>query len=108
MAETLTYDPGTDTVSTSENLTPDEQDSLQLGEKMQADQEQLLAGKYKNAEDLEQAYVELQKKLGEKGDETSETTGDTKPTDSEEDTEETKEATEDSPAVALINEASAE
>ena len=108
MAETLTYDPGTDTVSTSENLTPDEQDSLQLGEKMQADQEQLLAGKYKNAEDLEQAYVELQKKLGEKGDETSETTGDTKSTDSEEDTEETKEATEDSPAVALINEASAE
>ena len=108
MAETLTYDPGTDTVSTSENLTPDEQDSLQLGEKMQADQEQLLAGKYKNAEDLEQAYVELQKKLGETGDETSETTGDTKPTDSEEDTEETKEATEDSPAVALINEASAE
>ena len=108
MAETLTYDPGTDTVSTADNLTPEEQNSLEVGEQLQVDQEQLLAGKYKNAEELEQAYVELQKKLGEKGDETSETTGDTKPTDSEEDTEETKEATEDSPAVALINEASAE
>jgi hypothetical protein len=108
MAETLTYDPGADTVSTSENLTPDEQDSLQVGEQMQAEQEQLLAGKYKNAEDLEQAYVELQKKLGEKGDETSEATGDTEPTDSEESTEEKEEAQENSPAVSLITEASAE
>jgi len=108
MAETLTYDPGTDTVSSEDNLTPEEQDSLQVGEKLQAEQEQLLAGKYKNAEDLEKAYVELQKKLGEKGDETSETTGDTEPTDSEESTEETEEAKENSPAVALINEASAE
>jgi len=65
MAETLTYDPGTDTVSTEENLTPDEQDSLQVGEQMQNQQEQLLAGKYKNAEDLEQAYISLQKKLGD-------------------------------------------
>ena len=87
MAETLTYDPGTDTVSTEDNLTPDEQDSLQVGEKMAEEQASLLAGKYKNAEDLEKAYVELQKKLGEKGDETSETTGDTEPTNSEENTE---------------------
>ena len=108
MAETLTYDPGTDTVSSENNLTPDEQDSLQVGEKMVEEQAELLAGKYKNAEDLEKAYVELQKKLGEKGDETSETTGDTEPTDSEESTEETEEAKENSPAVALINEASAE
>lgn len=108
MAETLTYDPGTDTVSTENNLTPDEQNSLEVGEQLQADQEQLLAGKYKNAEELEQAYVELQKKLGEKGDETSETTGDTEPSDSKEDTEEAKETKEDSAAVTLINEASAE
>ncbi len=105
---TLTYDPGTDTVSSENNLTPDEQDSLQVGEKMVEEQAELLAGKYKNAEDLEKAYVELQKKLGEKGDETSETTGDTEPTDSEESTEETEEAKENSPAVALITEASAE
>ena len=108
MAETLTYDAGTDTVSTENNLTPEEQDSLQVGEQLQANQEQLLAGKYKNAEDLEKAYVELQKKLGENSDETSETTGDTDAVDEEETSEETKEATKDSPAVALINEASAE
>ena len=104
----MTYDAGTDTITTSENLNEDEKDSLIVGEQMQEEQEQLLAGKYKNAEDLEKAYVELQKKLGDKGDETSETTGDTEPTDSKEDTEETEEAKEDSPAVALINEASAE
>ena len=75
MAETMTYDAATDTVTTSDNLNADEQDSLAVGEQMQADQEQLLAGKYKNAEDLEKAYVELQKKLGGESDEASETTG---------------------------------
>ena len=104
----MTYDAGTDTVTTADNLNAEEKDSLIVGEQMEAEQEQLLAGKYKNAEDLEKAYVELQKKLGETGDETSETTGDTDAVDTEETSEETKEATEDSPAVALINEASAE
>ena len=66
MAETMTYDAGTDTVSTSENLTPDEQDSLQVGEAMEEQQESMLAGKYKNAQELENAYIELEKKLGEK------------------------------------------
>jgi hypothetical protein len=75
MAETMTYDPGTDTVTTENSLTPDEQESLQVGEEMQAQQEQLLAGKYKNAEELERAYVELQGKLGEKNTETGESTG---------------------------------
>jgi hypothetical protein len=45
-------------------LNADEQDSLQVGEQMQEDQEQMLAGKYKNAQELESAYLELQKKLG--------------------------------------------
>jgi len=62
----MTYDAGTDTVSTSENLTPDEQDSLQVGEAMEEQQESMLAGKYKNAQELENAYIELEKKLGEK------------------------------------------
>ena len=56
MADTLTIkqdDQSTDV----ENLTTEEQDSLQVGEKMAEQQEQLLAGKYKNAEDLEKAYV---------------------------------------------------
>ena len=64
MAETMTYDAGTDTVSTSENLTSDEQDSLQVGEAMEEQQESMLAGKYKNAQELENAYIELEKKLG--------------------------------------------
>ena len=33
---------------------------------MAEEQGELLAGKYKNAEDLEKAYIELQKKLGDK------------------------------------------
>ena len=61
MSETLTVN----NEPNSEVLSAEEQDSLQLGEEMQAEQEQLLAGKYKNAEELEQAYVELQKKLGD-------------------------------------------
>ncbi len=109
MAETMTYDPGTDTVTTENSLTPDEQDSLQVGEQMQEQQEQLLAGKYKNAEDLEKAYVELQKKLGGEGTEDSETTGESEDTpDDGETSEETEEAKEDSPALALVNEAAAE
>ena len=70
----MTYDPGTDTVTTENSLTPDEQESLKVGEAMQEQQEQLLAGKYKNAEDLEKAYVELKRKIGEKNSEDSEST----------------------------------
>ena len=67
MAETQTfsYQPETTTETAPDNLTPEEQDSLAVGEKLQAEQEGLLAGKYKSAEELEKAYVELQKKLGE-------------------------------------------
>ena len=46
-------------------LNSDEQESLQIGEEMAQEQESKLAGKYKNAEELEAAYIELQKKLGE-------------------------------------------
>jgi len=108
MAETLTINTEAESATSIDNLTPDEQDSLQVGESMQAEQEQLLAGKYKNAEDLEKAYVELQKKLGGQGDETSETTRDTDAVDEEETSEEKEKASEDSPAVTLINEANEE
>ena len=64
MSETLTVN---DTPQ-QEGLNAEEQDSLQVGEEMAEQQGELLAGKYKNAEELEQAYVELQKKLGEKDD----------------------------------------
>ena len=63
MSETLTMD---ETQVDKPELTPEEQDSLQVGEAMTAQQDKLLAGKYKNAEELEKAHLELQKKLGEK------------------------------------------
>ena len=69
MAETLTYDSGTDTVTdgSGTELTPAEQDSLAVGEALVESQDKLLAGKYEDAQALEKAYIELQKKLGEDG-----------------------------------------
>ena len=64
MAETLSYQPETTTETIATNLTPEEQENLEIGEKLQGEQEQLLAGKYKDAAELEKAYIELQKKLG--------------------------------------------
>ena len=71
-------------------LTADEQESLAIGEEMQEAQDQRLAGKYKNAEELEAAYLELQKKLGspDKGETTEES--------KEETTEEVEESPPDS------------
>tara|TARA_X000001036_G_scaffold74846_1_gene66375 strand:+ start:182 stop:943 length:762 start_codon:yes stop_codon:yes gene_type:complete len=65
--QTLTMEESQNT----EVLTEEEQDSLEVGEKMEAEQEQLLAGKYKDPKDLEIAYKELEKKLGEKSEEVS-------------------------------------
>lgn len=99
MAETLTYD----NTPNAEVLTEEEQDSLAVGEELVEQQEQLLAGKYKNAEDLESAYLELQKKLGSDDGENLE--GE----ESEEEGEGVDEEVPDaSPAVSLIEEASAE
>ena len=69
MSETLTVTDveSTQTAEVVSNLTPDEQDSLKVGEEIQEQQEQLLAGKYTNAQELEKAYINLQKKLGEDG-----------------------------------------
>ena len=104
----MTYDAGTDSITTEDNLNEAEQESLQVGEAMVAEQEQLLAGKYKNAEDLEKAYVELQKKLGGEGTEDSKPTGEAEVSETDEVSEEKEETTEDSPALALVNEAAAE
>ena len=59
---TLTYDP---TEQGEGELSTEEKESLEVGEKLAEQQEQMLAGKFKNAEELEQGYIELQKKLGE-------------------------------------------
>ena len=44
----------------------EELDSLQRGEQAMAEQQEMLAGKFKDAEELEKAYIELQRKLGAK------------------------------------------
>jgi len=62
MAETLTMESNVEKTSV-ENLSAEEQDSLKVGEQMQEAQDNLLAGKYKNAEELEKGYLELQQKL---------------------------------------------
>ena len=105
MAETLTIDPNAPAEIVGQEagveLTSDEKDSLELGEKMVQQQEELLAGKYKNAEELEKAYVELQSKLGEKKEDSEET-------ETTAEKEEEPEKAEVSPAVSLLNEANEE
>ena len=107
MAETLTVDTTPQTETLGESLTADEQDSLAVGEQLVEQQEQLLAGKYKDAEALEKAYVELSKKLGEKSDaDTAEPEAEIEKVE-EESTE--KETPKDiSPAAELITSASDE
>jgi len=70
-------------------LNSDEQESLAIGEEMANDQETMLAGKYKNAEELEAAYIELQKKLGDSSDKEEDTP-------EEEDSEEEEEEADES------------
>ena len=69
MAETLSYQEPQN-VTTMDNLSAEEQDSLAVGEQLSEQQDQLLAGKYKNAQELEKAYIELQGKLGENKEDT--------------------------------------
>ena len=70
MTEKLTYDP---TPADAPEFTADEQDSIAVAEKLGEQESELLAGKYENAEQLEEAYLELQKKLGS-NDEAEDTT----------------------------------
>ena len=101
MAETLSYDNTPET----EVLTQEEQNSLEVGEKLVAEQEGLLAGKYKNAEDLEAAYLSLQKKLGQEEEEVDYESSDE---GYEEEEGADEEVSENAPAISLINEASDE
>ena len=73
MTEKLTYDP---TPADAPEFTEDEQDSLAVAEKLGQEESELYAGKYQSAEELEEAYINLQKKLGssDEDDEVEETT----------------------------------
>ena len=73
MTEKLTYDP---TPADAPEFTEDEQDSLAVAEKLGQQESELYAGKYQSAEELEEAYIDLQRKLGssDEDDEVEETT----------------------------------
>tara|TARA_A100001515_G_scaffold63927_1_gene50655 strand:- start:704 stop:1510 length:807 start_codon:yes stop_codon:yes gene_type:complete len=85
MAETNTYtvDTTPETVTSVESLTEEEQDSLKVGEELVEQQEQLLAGKYRDAAELEKAYIELQKKLGDQGESETKETAEPEPEETE-------------------------
>ena len=71
MTEKLTYDP---TPADAPEFTEDEQDSLAVAEKLGQQESELYAGKYQSAEELEEAYINLQKKLGTSDDDEVEDT----------------------------------
>jgi len=72
MTETLNYDPSD---PDAPEFTEDEQNSLEVAERLGEQENELLAGKYENAEQLEEAYLELQRKLGsDDNDEVEDTT----------------------------------
>ena len=61
MTEKLTYDP---TPADAPEFTEEEQEALRVADELGEKENALLAGKYESAEELEEAYLNLQKKLG--------------------------------------------
>jgi len=84
---TLTYDP---TESQEGEFSEEEQESIKVGEALEEQQQQLLAGKFKDAEDLESAYIELQKKLGDPSRDEPEAEADTTEPEEKEEEKETE------------------
>lgn len=60
MANEITLNP---TEQVEGEFSAEELDSLAVGERLAEQEQQLLAGKYKSAEELERGYLELQKRL---------------------------------------------
>ena len=71
MTEKLTYDP---TPADAQEFSADEQNSLEVAERLGQQESDLYAGKFENAEELENAYLELQRKLGSGDDEEEQST----------------------------------
>ena len=71
MTETLTYNPAE---ANQPEFTSDEQNSLEVAEKLGQQESELYAGKFENAEELENAYLALQRKLGSGDDEEEQST----------------------------------
>ena len=61
MTETLTYNPAE---ANQPELSSDEQNSLEVAERLGQQESELYAGKFENAEELENAYLALQRKMG--------------------------------------------
>ena len=70
MSETLTYN---ETSADQSELNADEMDSLAVAEAAEGERQEMFAGKFKDAKSLEQAYIELQRKLGESRNEVQQT-----------------------------------
>ena len=102
MAETFTMN---ETPAEPEVLNSDEQDSLRIAESLEGGEQPLLAGKFKDPQALEQAYVELQRKLGEPRDEVQSTEDEGESTAS---TEEEKTSSDDKADVETLTEAQAQ
>ena len=68
MAEILSYDPAGDPEVVGA-IESDQAESLAIGEEMINQANARLAGKYKDAQELEKAYIELEKKLGSRNEE---------------------------------------
>ena len=92
MSETLTYN---ETPADQSQLNADEMDSLAVAEAAEGERQEMFAGKFKDAKSLEQAYIELQKKLGESRDEVQQTDdSDEGDEGDEEESEEVEESTD--------------
>ena len=98
MAEILSYDPAGDPEIVGA-IESDEAESLAIGEEMINQANARLAGKYKDAQELEKAYIELEKKLGSR---------DGQEETSESETEDQQEPSEYSSQIEAINRASEE
>jgi predicted S18 family serine protease len=100
MAEILSYDPAGDPEVVGA-MEADQAESLAIGEEMINQANARLAGKYKDAQELERAYIELEKKLGSR-DGQEEETAESEPQDQQE------ERTEYSPQIEAISRAAEE
>jgi len=96
MTETLTYNA---TEADAPELNKAEQEALEVAEKLGAEEVKSYANKFETAEELEKAYLELQKKLGSNEEDKGEAEVSEEPTEPEK---------EESPGVSLIKQASDE
>ena len=99
MAEILSYDPAGDPEIVGA-IESDEAESLAIGEEMINQANARLAGKYKDAQELEKAYIELEKKLGSRDGQEEET--------QESEAEDQQEPTEYSTQIEAISRAAEE